>query len=77
MNFHKCRPEVADDVISSAAIDLVGVDVRVKFSDSGLNGGRISLLFGRPDPFNAFLCSIQLHFAADAKKLVMSYLAVL
>ena len=32
--FHKCRPEVAGNVISSVAIDYVGVDVRAKFSDS-------------------------------------------
>ena len=33
-NFDKCRPEVVSDVISSAALDYVGMDVRGKFGDS-------------------------------------------
>ena len=36
-NFDKCRPEGADDVISSVAVDKVGIDIRVKFGDSTLN----------------------------------------
>ena len=40
-NFDKCRPEVADDVISSEAVDYVGMDVCEKFGDSILNIGRI------------------------------------
>ena len=40
-NFEKCRPGVADAVISSVALDQVGMDVRVKFGDSTLNRGLI------------------------------------
>ena len=40
-NFGKCRPEVADDVISNAALDYVSVDALAKFSDSKLKGSRI------------------------------------
>ena len=36
-NFEKCRPEVADDVISGLASDYFGMDVRVKLGDSMLN----------------------------------------
>ena len=31
------RPEVANDVVSGEAVELVGVDVRVKFGDSRSN----------------------------------------
>ena len=31
-NFDKCRPEVADDVISSVPVDSIGMDVLVKFA---------------------------------------------
>ena len=37
-NFDKCRPEVADDVISGANVGFVGMDVPVKFVDSSSNG---------------------------------------
>ena len=57
-NFDKCRPEVAGDVISGAALVYVRVDVRAKFGDSRLNNGRIIRLFGRPDSFYALLGSI-------------------
>ena len=57
-NFDKCRREVADDAISDAASAYVGQDVRVTFSDSGLNNGRIIWLFGRPDQFHSLLCCI-------------------
>ena len=40
-NFDKCRPEVADDVISGVATYKVGVDDHVKFGDTTFNGGRI------------------------------------
>ena len=56
-NFNKCRSEVAGDVISGVAVDYVGMDVRATFGESGLNSGRIILLFGRPDPFYASLLS--------------------
>ena len=36
-NFDNCRLKVAGDVISGVAVDLVGVDVRVKFGDSRSN----------------------------------------
>ena len=36
-NFHKCRPEVAGDVISGNAVELVCVDVCAKCGDSRLN----------------------------------------
>ena len=39
-NFEKCRPEVADDVISGVATEQVGVDLHVKFGDSIFNSGR-------------------------------------
>ena len=54
-NFDKCRPEVAGD---GAALNDVGVDVHPKLGDSRLNNGRITRLFGHPDPFYAFLYSI-------------------
>ena len=40
-NFNKCRSEIAGDVIAGVAIDLVGLDVRATFGESGLNSGRI------------------------------------
>ena len=43
-NFDKCRPEVADDVISSIPVEPVGMDVLVEFGDSTLNLGLIILL---------------------------------
>ena len=48
------------DVISGVALDYVGMDARATFGESGLNSGRIILLFGQPDPFYApfFLSSI-------------------
>ena len=62
------------DVISDVAVDWVGMDVPATFGDSGLNSGRIILLFGRPDPLYALLlCSIYLDFAVDRKQLVTSY----
>ena len=36
--------EVADDVISGVAAELVGKDIRVKFCHSTLNSGQIILL---------------------------------
>ena len=33
-NFEKCRPDVADDIISGVAVEQVGMDVRVKIGDS-------------------------------------------
>ena len=52
-NFDKCRSEVAGDVMSGVAVDHVGVDVRSTIGESGLNSGRIILLFSRPDPYYA------------------------
>ena len=49
----KCRLEVAGDVISGVAVDYVGMNVRASFGETGLNSGRIILIFGRPDPFYA------------------------
>ena len=42
-NFYNCRPEVADDVISSVAVDYICMDVHVNFGDSMLN---VAELFG-------------------------------
>ena len=74
-NFDKCCPVAAGDVISGRAVESVGMDVRAKFRDSRLNSDQIIQLFGRPDLYHALLCSILLHFAADRKQLVRSYLA--
>ena len=60
-NFDKYRPELASDVISGAAFDYAGIDVSAKFGASILNIGRIIPLFGRPESFDARLCSISLH----------------
>ena len=51
--FDKCRPEVADDVISSGAIDQNSRDIRVKFSDSTLNKGLIIRLVAGWSPLHA------------------------
>ena len=48
-NFDKCRSEVAGDVISSVAIEYVGMDIHVKFCDSRLNNGQTIRLFGQLD----------------------------
>ena len=56
-NVDKCRSEEAGDVISGAAVGHVGTDVSATFGESGLNSGRIILLFGRPDPLYASLLS--------------------
>ena len=40
-NFEKCRPEVADDVVSGVAVEKIGMDVHVKFGASMLNSSRI------------------------------------
>ena len=69
-NFDNCRPEVAGNVISGAALVHVGVDVPTKLGDYRWPNHQ---LFPRPDPFHAVLRSIQLHFysrpevASDAK----------
>ena len=39
-NFDKCLSEVAGDVISGVAVELVGMDVRMTCGESGLNSGR-------------------------------------
>ena len=56
-NFDKCRSQVAGDVISGVVVDYVGMDGRATFCESGLNSGRIILLFGRPDPFYSLILS--------------------
>ena len=38
-NFDKCRPEVADDVISGVPMESVGTDDQVKFGDSSVKQG--------------------------------------
>ena len=58
LNFDKCQPEVAGDVISIAALVYASADVCTKFGDSRLNNGRTIRPFVRPDPFYALLCSI-------------------
>ena len=50
-NFDNCRPEVADDDTSGAALDHVALDVPEKFGDSRVNGGRTIRLFGWLHPF--------------------------
>ena len=40
-NFEKCPQEVADDVLSSVAVEQVGIDVHIIFGDSMLNSGQI------------------------------------
>ena len=54
LDFDKCRSDVARDVITSVAAQYVGMDVHATFDCSGLN----IRLFGWPDLFYAFLCSI-------------------
>ena len=49
--------EVAGDVIYGVAVDYVGMDVRATFGESGLDSGRIILLFGRPNPLYTSLVS--------------------
>ena len=56
-NFDKCRPEIDGDVISRVVVDHIGVDLRAKFGDSGLNSGRIIRLFSRPQPFQKLMMS--------------------
>ena len=56
--FQTLQSQVAGDVISGAILDYVGMDVPAKLGDSRLNSGRIIRLFGRSDPFNALLHSI-------------------
>ena len=71
----------AGDVISGVTVhvDLVGMVVPAKSSDSTLNSGRIIRLaiLDRPDPFYAPFCSIELHFADDRKQVVTSHPASL
>ena len=57
-SFDKCRSEVAGDVISSVAVEYIGMDVRVTFGESGLNSGRIIGLFEGPYPFYARSCPV-------------------
>ena len=63
--FDKCRPEIADDFIYTVAVavDLVGMDVRVKFVDSALDKGLIIKLvtgWSRFTHLHAVLnCSLQ------------------
>ena len=44
-NFDKCRPKVADNVISGMALYYVGMDVRTKFGNSRLNCGQTITLW--------------------------------
>ena len=53
-NYDKCRSEVACDIISGVAVDLVGADVRATCVGSGLNSERNIRLFARPDTFYPF-----------------------
>ena len=71
LNFDDCRPEVADDVISSMTVDKVTVAVPVIFGDSALNGPSYSTHCWLV-PFYAYTRRIQLKFAADRKQIVTS-----
>ena len=57
-NFDICWREVADDALTSMAVEYIGIDDHEKFGDSALNSGRIITLLICPDPFYALLCSI-------------------
>ena len=57
-NCSNFRLEVVSDVISGLALDYVGMDVRATFGESWLNGGRIILHFGRPEPFTRHFCAV-------------------
>ena len=46
LELDKCRPEVAGDVVSDAAVHLVSMDNHVKCCDSMLNSGQIIWLAG-------------------------------
>ena len=53
------RPKADSDVISGVGVEYIGMNVRATYGESGLNTGRIILLYGRPHPFYAsLLCSI-------------------
>ena len=41
LNFDKCRPEVAGDVISGTAVDFASLEVLVKFGDSDCRRGEV------------------------------------
>ena len=58
LNFDKCRPEVASDVISGVALFYVGMGVRAKFGDSRLNSGQIIRLWPGGRVFCTLLCTI-------------------
>ena len=67
-NFKKCRLEVAGDVISSVAVDYVGMDVGATFGESGLNTCRIILLLAGRTRFTRHFCAVfNWIFAADRK----------
>ena len=57
LNFEKCRPEVADDVISGLVVEYVCMDSRLKLGDSTLNIGRIILNFAGRTSFTHF-CAV-------------------
>ena len=57
-NFDKGRLVVDDVVISSVAVEYLGIDVFAKCVDYRLNNVRIIRLYGRPEPLHALLCSI-------------------
>ena len=46
-NFHKSPQELAGDIISGLAVELVGMDALAKFGDSRLNIDRVIRLFAR------------------------------
>ena len=46
-NMDNCRPEVAGDVISSVALDHIGMDVAVKLDDSWSSGRPVLRAFAQ------------------------------
>ena len=57
-NLDKCRSEGACVVISSVTVDYVVVDVRATFDESGLNSGRIILLYAGRTRFTRHFCPV-------------------
>ena len=53
-NLEKCRLDVAEDVISAVAVEMVDMDVHVKCGDSMLKSNRIICLFADRTRFTHF-----------------------
>ena len=71
-NFDKCRSEVTGDAISGVTVYYVGMDVRATFCDSGLNSGRIILLFGQPSQAAFSTAFFRSSFRMEATRYVIS-----